>query len=82
MGEIETKIQNILNRIRPYLQNDGGDAEFVKVEDGIVYIKMLGACAGCGSIDTTIKECIEAILLEEVEGIIGVENIDNNVNEE
>lgn len=73
---IETKIQNVLNRIRPYLQNDGGDAEFVKFENGVVYVRMLGACIGCGSVDVTIKECIEAILLEEVEGVIGVENID------
>lgn len=73
---IETKIKNVLNRIRPYLQGDGGDAEFVKFEDGIVYIRMLGACAGCGSIDVTIEDCIESILLEEVEGVIGVENIE------
>ena len=62
---IETKIKNVLNRIRPYLQGDG-----------IVYIRMLGACAGCGSIDATIEDCIESILLEEVEGVIGVENIE------
>ncbi len=74
--EIETKIKNILNRIRPYLQGDGGDAEFVKFEEGIVYIRMLGACVGCGSIDSTIKDCIESILLAEVEGVIGVENIE------
>lgn len=73
---IETKIVNVLNRIRPYLQGDGGDAEFVKFEEGIVYVRMLGACAGCGSVDTTIKDCIEAFLLAEVEGVIGVENIE------
>lgn len=73
---IITKIQNVINRIRPYLQNDGGDAEFVKFENGVVYVRMLGACIGCGSVDITIKECIEAILLEEVEGVIGVESID------
>lgn len=71
-----TKIQNVINRIRPYLQNDGGDAEFVKFENGVVYVRMLGACIGCGSVDVTIKECIEAILLEEVEGVIGVESIE------
>lgn len=75
MEKIEVKIQNILNRIRPYLQNDGGDAEFVKFEDGIVYVRMLGACIGCGSLDATLKDCIEAIILEEVEGVIGVEQI-------
>lgn len=76
MNHINTKIQNVLNRIRPYLQNDGGDAEFVKFEEGIVYVRMLGACIGCGSLDSTLKDCIESILLEEVEGVIGVENIE------
>lgn len=76
MGNVVVKIQNVLNRIRPYLQNDGGDAEFVKFEDGIVYVRMLGACIGCGSLDSTLKDGIEAILLEEVEGVIGVEHVE------
>ena len=76
MDNVTIKIQNVLNRIRPYLQNDGGDAEFVKFEEGIVYVRMLGACIGCGSLDSTLKDCIESILLEEVEGVIGVENIE------
>ena len=42
-------------------------------ENGICYVKMLGACQGCGSIDTTLSDLIEAFLLEEVEGVIGVE---------
>lgn len=76
MEKVIVKIQNVLNRIRPYLQNDGGDAEFVKFEDGIVYVRMLGACIGCGSLDSTLKDGIEAILLEEVEGVIGVEHVE------
>lgn len=74
--DIEKKVVTILNKVRPYLQRDGGDVEFVNVEDGIVYIKLIGACVGCASIDLTLKEGIEAILLEEVPGIIGVENLD------
>ncbi len=72
-NQIIVKIQNVLNKIRPYLQNDGGDVEFKKFENGICYVKMLGACQGCGSIDTTLSDLIEAFLLEEVEGVIGVE---------
>ena len=68
-----SQIKVILNRIRPYLQQDGGDVEFVEFKDGIVYVKMLGACIGCSSIDTTVKDGIEALLLEEVPGVIGVE---------
>ena len=74
--DAEVKIKNILNRIRPYLQNDGGDCEFVELKDGIAYVRMLGACVGCGSIDATLKDTIEALILEEVPGVIGVENVD------
>ncbi len=72
-NKIEIQIKNILNKIRPYLQQDGGDVEFVKYIDGIVYVKMLGACVGCASIDLTMKDGIESLLLEEVPGVIGVE---------
>jgi Fe-S cluster biogenesis protein NfuA len=73
--EIETKVKTIINKIRPYLQRDGGDVEFLRIADGIVYVKMIGACIGCSSIDQTLKDGIEAILLEEVPGIFGVENV-------
>ena len=69
----ENQIKVILNKIRPYLQQDGGDVEFVSFSEGIVYVKMLGACVGCSSIDATMKDGIEAMLLEDVPGVIGVE---------
>ncbi len=72
---IEKQVKEILYKIRPYIQRDGGDIRYVKFEDGIVYVEMLGACVGCGALDTTLKDGIETILLEEVPGIIGVENI-------
>ena len=71
--EQERRIKDILTKIRPYLQRDGGDVEFVRFEDGIVYLRMMGACVGCMSIDVTLRDGIETILLEEVEGVIGVE---------
>lgn len=71
--EVENQIKVILNKIRPYLQQDGGDVEYVSFKDGIVYVRMLGACIGCSSIDATMKDGIEALLLEEVPGVIGVE---------
>ena len=73
--DIEIEVINILSKLRPYLQRDGGDVKFVKYEDGIVYIELLGACVGCASMDDTIKGGIEAILTEEVPGVIGVEHI-------
>ena len=76
---IELKIQEVLNKIRPFLQNDGGDIEFVDFKDGIVYIKLLGACIGCSSSDDTIKNSIEVMMLEEVPGVIGVEKVEEEI---
>ena len=77
MSEKDTEkiVKTIINKLRPYLQRDGGDVEFVKIEDGIVYVRLIGACVGCPSVNLTLKDGIEAIILEEVPGIIGVENI-------
>ena len=63
---IEDKIEEILNTLRPYLVSDGGNVEFVKYEDGKVYIRMLGACSNCSLIDFTIKDGIEAMLINEI----------------
>ena len=71
----EEKIKGIINKIRPYLIGDGGDIEFVKYEDGILYIKMLGACAGCALIDYTLKDGIEMAIKEEVPEVKEVVNI-------
>ena len=72
---IEKQVKEILHKVRPYLQRDGGDVRYVRFEDGIVYVEMMGACVGCSALDSTLKDGIEAILLEEVPGIIGVENV-------
>ncbi|HPX71400.1 MAG TPA: NifU family protein [Acholeplasmataceae bacterium] len=69
---MEKEVKRILEQIRPYLNRDGGDLEFVKLEDGIVYIRMLGACVGCALIDTTLYDGIERILVERVPGVIAV----------
>jgi Fe-S cluster biogenesis protein NfuA len=74
--EIELQVKNLINKIRPYLQYDGGDVEYVSFNEGIVYVRMIGACVGCASIDLTLKDGIEAILLEDVPGVIGVELVD------
>lgn len=75
-NEIIKIIKKTLKKIRPYLQADGGDVDFIKFEDGIVYVSLLGACIGCASSDETIKGGIEALLLEEVPGVIGVEQVE------
>jgi len=69
---MEKEIIKVIEKLRPYIQRDGGDVEFVKVEDGIVTVRMLGACAECMALDDTLKIGIEATLLEEVPGVKAV----------
>ena len=64
--EIEKKIIEIVENLRPYLISDGGDIEFLKYEDGIVYVRMQGACANCMMLDVTIKDGIEATIKDEI----------------
>ncbi len=71
----EDKIKEIINKLRPYLIGDGGNVEFIKYENNIVYIKMLGACAGCALIDYTLKDGIEQAIKEEVPEVKEVINI-------
>lgn len=78
----EEQVIDVINRIRPYLNSDGGDVEFVKFENGIVYVKLVGACAGCAMQDATLKDGLEALLLEEVPGVVEVVNVSETISEE
>lgn len=71
----EEKIIEVIDQIRPFLINDGGNIEFVKYEDNIVYIKMMGACADCSLIDATLKDGIEAAIKDVVPEVLEVKNI-------
>ncbi|MCI5967699.1 MAG: NifU family protein [Tenericutes bacterium] len=75
MKNTEEKIIEIIDKIRPFLISDGGNIEFVKFEDGIVYIKMLGHCSECPLIDTTLKDSIEVAIINEVPEVVEVRNI-------
>lgn len=66
---MEEQIKKSLEKVRPILQRDGGDVEFVSVEDGIVKVRMQGACGGCPGALMTIKMIIERTLLEDVPGV-------------
>lgn len=68
-------IIDIIDHLRPFLINDGGNIEFVKYEDNIVYIKMGGACTNCHMLDVTLKEGIEAAIKSEVPEVKEVINI-------
>lgn len=72
---LDEEIKKVIHKLRPYLQRDGGDIEFVKFEEGIVYVQMHGACAGCSMLDSTLKDGVEQILVEEVPGVLEVQAI-------
>ena len=72
MNSIEEQIKSTLDKIRPFIQRDGGDVEFLTYESGVVYIKMLGACANCVAQDETVSSGIEMILVDEVPGVVSV----------
>jgi Fe-S cluster biogenesis protein NfuA len=70
------EVMEALENIRPYLQRDGGDVEFVDyTDDNIVKIKLLGHCAGCPHAQMTIKGGIERILKEQYPEISSVEAV-------
>ncbi|NEW08472.1 NifU family protein [Paenibacillus sp. SYP-B3998] len=69
---IYDEVLEVLDKLRPFLQRDGGDVDLVDVEDGIVKLKLMGACGSCPSSTITLKAGIERALVEEVEGIIEV----------
>lgn len=68
-------IEEVLDELRPMIQRDGGNIEFVKIEDNIVFIKMLGACVGCPASFFTLKFGIEESLkskLPEIKEVIAL----------
>lgn len=74
--EIENKINEVLSKIKPFLNSDGGDVEFIKYEEGVVYVKLLGACGHCSFANETLKSTIEDALVSEIPEVIKVINID------
>lgn len=76
INKTEEKILEILNQLRPYLNSEGGDLEYVKYEEDYVYIKLYGACATCGFRDFTIQDNIFEALKEEIPTLKGVINLE------
>ncbi|MCR5483450.1 MAG: NifU family protein [Bacilli bacterium] len=76
MDEKIKKIKEVLDQIRPYLNMEGGDVEFIKYEDDYVYIKFYGACVDCAMMDVTIEDGIYSSIKEvlpECKGVINTE---------
>jgi Fe-S cluster biogenesis protein NfuA len=69
-------IRKTLDKIRPFINRDGGDIEFVKFEEGIVYVRFLGACQNCSAVQETLANGVEVIIMEEVPGVVAVKMVD------
>ncbi len=73
---LKDKVTAVLDKIRPFLQRDGGDVQLVDVQDnGVVKVKLIGACSGCPMSTMTLKNAIEATLKQEVPEVISVESV-------
>ena len=69
------KVEKALNGVRPYLQADGGDVELVDVENGVVKVKLTGACSGCPMSQMTLKQGIETYVKKAIPEISSVESV-------
>ncbi len=72
---IENKVKELIENIRPYLNMDGGDIEFIKYEDYYVYVKLTGACTNCLLQDNTINDGLLVMIQEEIPEIKGIINV-------
>lgn len=73
---MKEEVQEVLNKLRPYLLRDGGDVELVDVnEDGVVQLRLMGACGNCPSSAITLKAGIERALITEVPGVKEIEQV-------
>ena len=69
------KIQKAIEKVRPHLQRDGGDIELVDVVDGIVKVRLKGACMGCPMSQITLQEGVARVLKKEVPEIVRLEAV-------
>jgi Fe-S cluster biogenesis protein NfuA len=73
---IKERVEDVLGKIRPLLQRDGGDVELVDVQtDGVVKVRLKGACSGCPGATMTLKNAIENTLKQEVPEVKSVEQV-------
>jgi Fe-S cluster biogenesis protein NfuA len=75
MDDMQKQVEEVLDKLRPFLLRDGGDVELVDIEDGIVKVRLMGACGSCPSSTITLKAGIERALLEEVPGVKELEQV-------
>ena len=73
---MKERVEAVINRIRPAVQMDGGDIQLVDVTDGVVKVRLVGACVGCPSSMMTLKMGIERAIRAQVPEIVSVESVD------
>ena len=73
---MKESVQAVIDKIRPMLQADGGDVELVAVDDGVVKVRLQGACKGCPMSQMTLKNGIERFIKKEVPQVDRVEAVD------
>ncbi|MCS7235223.1 MAG: NifU family protein [Armatimonadota bacterium] len=73
--DVRARVERVLQAIRPYIQADGGDIELVDVSDGVVQIRLAGACVGCMYSMMTLQAGVERMIREEVPEIQAVEAV-------
>ena len=73
--ELRARTAEVINEIRPALQMDGGDVELVDVVDGVVQVRLMGACHGCPMANATLSEGIERTLKEKIPEVVRVEAV-------
>jgi len=72
---MKERVQAIIEKIRPMLVKDGGDVELVEVTNGVVKVRLKGACAGCAMSQLTLKKGIEKVIINEIPEISSVESV-------
>jgi Fe-S cluster biogenesis protein NfuA len=75
VSDIKKSVELALGKIRPLLQRDGGDIELVEVSDGVVKVRLTGACKGCPMSQMTLKQGVEKLLMKEVPGLKEVQAV-------
>jgi Fe-S cluster biogenesis protein NfuA len=73
--DLKKAVEQALTKVRPMLQRDGGDIELVDVTDGIVKVRLTGACKGCPMSQMTLKQGVEKLLMKEVPGLKQVQAV-------
>ncbi len=75
MTALKKSVEKALEKIRPLLQRDGGDIELVEVTDGVVKVRLTGACKGCPMSQMTLKQGVEKMLMKEGPGLKEVQAV-------